>query len=336
MKIEVYNNNLDHIITCIPTEPRLSQDNIYQFNLDIPILPIGIDLTNCIAVVSSDTNEQIFVGYITLSETNRLTIATILDKFDILTLPGIYEGAIEDYIYQHIYQNFVSSPDTLRNIDFLEFDLQTQTQGKYEVTDNETFKLTLTNIFKQFNIIVVPKFIHNEKKITLSIFKSGTFKTKLSDDIQGVSITSKISSSRKPNSCSFYEKGTNNYLDTYVLLIDGTITTLELSSEELRIPRVVFSNVIYDSTQELTMEDVAKQILSFNTYNHNITVDLLMDIASIDYNSLGIGNFLELRNGSIITDTIITGVLLDFTKRKVILTCGFERISKLKKGNNGK
>lgn len=332
LKIEIYNNDLQHITTCYSTDPRLSQDNVYQFNLDIPILPTPFDLTNCIAIVSTKTNEQIFVGYVTLSETNRLTIATILDKFDIITLPGIYEGVIEDFIYNHIYKNFVASPDPLRNIEYIEFDIRTSTIDKYEVKDNENFKLTLSNIFKQLNIIVVPSFSHNDRKITLSIYKSGEFTTRIADDTLGVVITSNIASNRAPNTCSFYEKGTNNYLDTYVLQIDGTITDLASSDEQLRLPRVVVKNIIYDTTQEMTMEEVAKQNLSFNTYNHSIRVELLMNSGSISSENLTVGNYLDLRHGNNRIDTIITGVLLDFQKKKIILTCGFERISRIKKG----
>lgn len=331
MKIEVYNSStLQYITTLKPEQPNLSNDYMYQLNLDIGILPNNINVLNCLAVVSTDINEQLFVGTIVNQEYTQIVIQSILDKFNINILPQFYEGAIEDGIAAVITNNWISGNDPLRNIPYLRVAKLTQTQGTYNIVEQEQFKVTLSNIFKYFNIVVTPIFDYYDKTLTLEIEKKGQTTTFISDDLIGVNITGNVESNKLLNEAVYYNL-LNVYLDTYVLHKDGSITTLANANDNLRFENVVFDNFVYDNTSQEPIEVVANKQLKMNEFNHQITVEIQLGMQTVEYDKLGIGNYLRIKTNNKIINTIITGYTIDYQTKVITLLCGFERVSKLKK-----
>lgn len=331
MKIEVYDSNtLQHVTTLTPEQPNLANDYMYQLNLDIQVLPNSINILNCLAVVSTDKNEQLFVGTIVNQEYTQIVIQSILDKFNITILPQFYEGIIEDGIAAVITNNWISGNDPLRNIPYLRIAKLTQTQGTYDIKEQEQFKITLSNIFKYFNIVVTPVFDYYDKTLTLEIEKKGQTTTFVSDDLIGVNVTSNIESNKLLNEAVYYNQ-LNVYLDTYILHKDGSVTTLANANDNLRFENVVFDNFIYDDTGEESLTDVANKQLKKNEFNHQITVEIQLGMHTIEYDKLGVGNYLRIKTNNKIINTIITGYTIDYQTKVITLLCGFERVSKLKK-----
>lgn len=333
MKIEVYNlKTITHAATLYPSGGKLSADYMGQLNIEVPIEYNDDLLTGFLAVLSDDKNNQIFVGTILMKENEKVTIASFLDKFNVKMLPGTFSGHVEDLLLNEIKNNYINSPDNDRNIMGLVAKKNTSTSGTYTITDEgEQFKTTIANIFKIFNVYLRTTFDPNTKKITITCQRAVVSTSNLKNDVEGIEIKGEIKTTRGVNTADIYDEA-GNFLDTYVLQVDGVITPLSGVDPALRPPIITFDRFKYSSSGEDTIADYAKSILKGNEYGHQIKININMNMPIIDEGLLGIGDIINLYYNEKQIKTIITGVLYDFNEQVITLTCGFERISRIKGG----
>lgn len=250
----------------------------------------------------------------------------ILEKVnDIL----IKEIGIEDYIAKTINENFISSKDTFVNKEYLQLEVKTHTPLQTSVSnvENGIYNLHtwMTNCTQNYNIVY--DFYIDEDKLIMTIENKTYNKEIIDTKAQAISNYTEVFETDVVSKVTvLYNKvngQTQSGFFTLYLLNDRTTTTDMTDPDRADgKSRVVYTENYEDAEQE------ALNVMKSNSYNHNITFNLLDR-----YIKVGTPIAIKTKE-SIIYDTYISAIKITQNKFYEYI-CGNIRIKfidKLLKG----
>ena len=238
-----------------------------------------------------------------------------LENQDIIRTTGI-----EDFLGQTITNNYISNQDTFTNLSWLQVNVLSHNTKQTSVTnvENEIYNLHtwLTNCTQNYNVVY--NFSIVNKKLVMSI-KVIVYNKELIDAIaQAVSNYTEVFQTDIVSKVTvLYNKknGTDNPGSYTLYLLTDRTTTTDMTNPNRADGKIetVFTENYEDANQE------ALNIMKSNSYNHNITFDLLDK-----YIKVGTPIAIKTKD-SIIFDSYISAITIT-PKRFYRYICGNIRI----------
>ena len=298
---------------------KLQGKNAYRIKTATANYYLTVDSGN----IENGTNIKISVLNILACSAQQIFI---LEKVnDIL----IKEIGIEDYIAKTIEENFISSNDEFINKEYLQLEVKTHTPLQTSVTnvENGIYNLHtwMTNCTQNYNIVY--DFYIDEDKLIMTIENKTYNKEIIDTKAQAISNYTEVFETDVVSKVTvLYNKvngQTQSGFFTLYLLNDRTTTTDMTDPDRADgKSRIVYTENYEDAEQE------ALNVMKSNSYNHNITFNLLDR-----YIKVGTPIAIKTKE-SIIYDTYISAIKITQNKFYEYI-CGNIRIKfidKLLKG----
>lgn len=215
---------------------------------------------------------------------------------------AIKEEGIEDFIANAINNNFAKSKDIFANKTYIEVRVKTHTKLQISVTNIQenmyNLHTCMTNYTQLYNINY--NIYRENKKLIIEIENKSTKKKLIDVNAQSISNYTEVFST---DIVSKVEVLTNT--ETYYLyLLNNRTTTTNAANENRAAGRTVR---VYTQNYE-DAEQKALDIIKANSYNHNITFNLLEEMIKV-----GTPISIKTKN-SVVYDTYISAITITSSK----------------------
>lgn len=246
--------------------------------------------------------------------TNIFNQNVVLKNEDLIKNKGI-----EDFIAKTITDNFTNNDDNFFNKQYLELEIKTHTKKQIKVSnvENNIYNLHtwLTNCTQNYNIVY--SFSVKNKKLIMTIENKETKKELIDTKAQPISNYTEVFETSIVAKVTVLTKEEGEF--NLYLLNDRTTTTDPNNKNRADGKvEVVYTEKMEDANQK------ALDIIKANSYNHNITFNLLDR-----YIKVGTPIAIKTKNSTIL-DTYISALNIT-PKRFIEYTCGNIRIGFLDK-----
>lgn len=285
------------------------------------------DKTNFLGVVVSQEKSSDSVLY-------TITCKDILSLFDISMFVEneevISSTGIEDFIKQTIESEFINNTDTFVNREFLSVEALTHSKKNISISSIVTVSSNMYNLLTFINNAIKNydldfNFILNKDTIKLQIA------SKTEDKMLIDATTSDISNYTEVFSLNYTAK-VECYINTtktkyYRYLLNDRTTTTNKNAP----------NRVNGKTQKITVENeedaeqASIDVFKGNSYEHNITFDILKKSKLYDVSKINLGTPILIKTqNNIIQDTYISKIV-DTNNNYLTLSCGNMRIDYIDK-----
>lgn len=285
------------------------------------------DKTNFLGVVVSQEKSSDSVLY-------TITCKDILSLFDISMFVEneevISSTGIEDFIKQTIENEFINNTDTFVNREFLSVEALTHSKKNISISSIVTVSSNMYNLLTFINNAIKNydldfNFILNKDTIKLQIA------SKTEDKMLIDATTSDISNYTEVFSLNYTAK-VECYINTtktkyYRYLLNDRTTTTNKDDP----------NRVSGKTQKITVENeedaeqASIDVFKGNSYEHNITFDILKKSKLYDVSKINLGTPILIKTqNNIIQDTYISKIV-DTNNNYLTLSCGNMRIDYIDK-----
>lgn len=281
-------------------------------------------------IVSNIENVDGSGGYtITLLEMPRL-----FDQKVILTNETLLTTGIEDFIANQITENFISNPDGIVNITYLSIDIKTHTPIAAKVqTEDGVYNLCtyLGNALTNYGIFIDFEFAREALKITIekkaqTVLDIDTTTSEIIDlnEIYEVRALTKLTVLWQKT----VDEVTTETVRHFFLRTDRTIT------EDMNDPdRAKGSTdvIVSKAEDEAAMKQEAQDKFTGNSYNHNITFNVVKGSRLVSDTELYIGHKCRAKSRNGLRESVITGISRSSNTAVIGVTLGNLKVSLIEK-----
>lgn len=285
------------------------------------------DKTNFLGVVVSQEKSSDSVLY-------TITCKDILSLFDISMFVEneevISSTGIEDFIKQTIESEFINNTDTFVNREFLSVEALTHSKKNISISSIVTVSSNMYNLLTFINNAIKNydldfNFILNKDTIKLQIASKTEDKMLIDATTSDISNYTEVFSLNYTAKVECYINATKTKYYRY-LLNDRTTTTNKDDP-----------NRVSGKTQKITVENeedaeqASIDVFKGNSYEHNITFDILKKSKLYDVSKINLGTPILIKTqNNIIQDTYISKIV-DTNNNYLTLSCGNMRIDYIDK-----
>ena len=275
-------------------------------------------------IIDSIENEKGQKAYtITVVEMQRL-----FNRKVILTNESLLSTGIEDFIADQITGNFISSDDNLLNIPYLTVTAKTHTPvvAKVDVEEGGIYNLCtyIGNALTSYGIFVGFEF--EKDALNVVIEKRQQSDLKIDTGLANIINLSEIYEAKALAKLTvLWNNGTTTATRNFFLKTDRTIT------ENVADPdRAKGSVDVIVSTAETEVEMKQAAQFAANSYQHKITFDVVPS-KMVSKADLYVGHKLQVKTGSGIRDSIITGIEHSNGQKAISVTLGQMKVTLIEK-----
>ena len=285
------------------------------------------DKTNFLGVVVSQEKSSDSVLY-------TITCKDILSLFDISMFVEneevISSTGIEDFIKQTIESEFINNTDTFVNREFLSVEALTHSKKNISISSIVTVTNNIYNFLTFINNAIQKyslnfDFVLTKNSIELQITTRTEDKMLIDTTVSDISNYSEVFSLQYTAKVEVYINSTKAKYYRY-LLNDRTTTTNQNDP-----------NRVFGKTEKITVEEeedaeqASIDVFKGNSYEHNITFDILKKSKLYDVSKINLGTPILIKTqNNIIQDTYISKIV-DNNHNYLTLSCGNIRIDYIDK-----
>jgi len=241
-----------------------------------------------------------YENFLSIFDTDIYCDSTLLDT-----------QTLESFIAELIRVNYIDNTDDLQNIEGLSVEVLTGTHGALDIEKNVCNLLdeVLIPAFSTYQIVVVPAWDVQKKKITLRIEQRQTSKRTIEADLPNVlhkNIVIRKTKEKLNKLIVFNEEDHSEEVVVY------RSTSGEISTEDKdRIVPVVFSTIQAKSSGKKSFEEVAlekaKNKLKKAEYENLIELEIMRNDGLVKPTELKIGQLVDIISGGVSYASILTG-----------------------------
>lgn len=311
--------------------PQKSTFQVNKVKIDVEIGDIVIlknSVINYIGIICSIEEDE---------EKGQCKIQTndFISILDIKVKLNSYSGNISLYLYDLIYNAYISNNDPYQKISYLQISRDYQVISgslNYEDDTIDSISNVVNTLNKAYSIGVKYNLIFDNGTIS-GIELHITSVTKgmiLKSNFSGVSnLVISTSGDQSINKITFIPSDENvSYKSrvSYYLLTDGTITTN--ASDSKRIKNVSSSVKIYKDSDYATLLTTAQSEMLISSLEHSIQFNLLMNNQVVDpFVDLNVGDFIEFITPDKTYQTLVTQFSFKGNLYQASVTLGEYRIN---------
>lgn len=284
----------------------------------------------CQGIISNIENVDDSDSYtITVLEMPRL-----FDQKVILTNETLLATGIEDFVADQIKTNFISNSDEIVNIPYLSIDVNTHTPIAAKVqTEDGIYNLCtyLGNALTNYGIFIDFEFTEETLKVTIekknqSVLDIDTTTSEIIDlnEIYEVKALTKLTILWQKT----VDEVTTETIRHFYLRTDRTIT------EDMNDPERAKGStdvIVSKAEDEGAMKQEAQDKFTGNSYNHNITFNVIKGSKLVSDTELYIGHRCRVKSRNSLKESLITGINRNSNTATIGVTLGNLKVSLIEK-----
>lgn len=298
-------------------KPEASEDDFIILNEG------GIVFQGIIDAIENEKGQKAYT--ITAIEMQRL-----FDRKVILTNESLLSTGIEDFIADQITGNFISSDDALLNISYLTVTAKTHTPvvAKVDVEEGGIYNLCtyIGNALTSYGIFVGFEF--EKDALNVVIEKRQQSDLKIDTGLANIINLSEIYEAKALAKLTvLWNNGTTTVTRNFFLKTDRTITENVADPDRAKGSVDV---IVSTAETEDEMKQAAYDQFAANSYQHKITFDVVPS-KMVSKADLYVGHKLQVKTGSGIRDSIITGIEHSNGQKAISMTLGQMKVTLIEK-----
>lgn len=314
--------NAQYVHTAYVEDVVIEYDYIYNSKVAVDLIT-DIDLKGCYCAVVTSDNHQLYIGYVDSQSEVDIVLTNIMRKLDFDILPQtLSSGNIEATLKSNFDAQWITTTDTLQQLNYITSSTSTTTTAKINVAELTQFSKALEIAIKRYRIVAKPTMNLNTGIINIDFRKVQSNITGLKNDIFLEELIISESTSAI-NKMEYYGKS-GNYLGTYYLLLDNTITT-DVNHAQRIVPVYNKKKNVDETTSNFKLSDVAAQDLEGNVYKQEIQFSIALEDKLITLEETEIGTKLLIYTNDRTYATIVTGRTIDSYNKKINIIGGMIR-----------
>lgn len=276
-----------------------------QSEFELISVPTAVENGNIFGVYD-ETGKTIYTGVITSVTDNVIHTGDILNIFDDVWLyRNPHASSIENTIASIITTDFAQNRDNLVATIFSQFSITSATSNNIDVglqSENYTvnFKDWLISLYDLYGLTVNINIPYNQSTPTITISIPEYPEMKLADNtnvVRNFNVTSEVQDTNK-----LVVYATNgSYRASYYVTPSGITTDSSALDRIIKIK----SKIVFSDLEDLSA--VVEQNIDELTYNHKITLDLLLRNGLLKFSAFNLGQPFTIYHLNKTYLTILTG-----------------------------